>query len=560
MGLDMRDLYPRPSDGVSIRMLSRLRGLPETFLREQGLEDSDDDPAYPPSVVFRYVDESGWTKAHRRRNSIGKPAKGRSKFLWRTGDTPLPYGLGHMKSIREQGWVLFVEGETDALTGWFNGLPVIGIPGADMWKPEWAAYFDGLEGYVWKEPGQGGETFVSKLAASFPDIRVIQAPDGIKDLSEAHTSGDLTLTWMERLKQTAKPYTGEDDGYQETKKPFTVYSIAEYRNRSVPGYVVDGVLQEASLAMIYGGFATFKSFGALDMGLSVASGRPWYGHRTRQGPVLFIIGEGGGHFLKRVDAWLSFHDLPDVPDFLMLPDAPLLNSEQDLKAFIDVVKALPVMPAVVIVDTVARTYAGNENATEDMGKYVAAAAAIQKLGPAVVLIHHTGKDGRYRGNSALPGALDTIIRFDRKNGRVKVKNEKQKDDNEFPTFTLKKNVVALGKFVDLETDVIDLNVATSLVFTRDDSPSTDSDDLTDTQRQVLAVLSDANDEGLTFTEWLKAFGGPKSTFSDAKDVLVEGGYVGAPAKGGKGARYTLTPKGRDALDSPDVEGETDDAA
>lgn len=100
-----------------------------------------------------------------------------------------------------------------------------------------------------------------------------------------------------------------------------------------------------------------------------------------------------------------------------------------------------------------------------MNLYINAAAEFQKMGAAVIVIHHTGKDGRYRGSSNLPGAAETIIRIDKKNNGVRITNEKQKDNDEFKPLILKKHVVALGDIVpDMESDVIDLGIPTSLVF------------------------------------------------------------------------------------------------
>jgi hypothetical protein len=64
------------------------------------------------------------------------------------GQKLLPYGLDRLPSIRKAGWVVALEGESDPWTGWYYDLPVIGIPGAGSWRPEWADYFKGLTTYI----------------------------------------------------------------------------------------------------------------------------------------------------------------------------------------------------------------------------------------------------------------------------------------------------------------------------------------------------------------------------------------------------------------------------
>ncbi len=54
--------------------------------------------------------------------------------------------------MREAGWVLIVEGESDCWTGWHYGLPVVGVPGKVNWKPQMAKQLEGLDVYIWQEP------------------------------------------------------------------------------------------------------------------------------------------------------------------------------------------------------------------------------------------------------------------------------------------------------------------------------------------------------------------------------------------------------------------------
>ena len=64
--------------------------------------------------------------------------------------------------------VVLVEGESDCHTGWYHGLNVIGLPGADNWNEERdATLFDGFEHIaIVIEPDQGGESLKARLGKS----------------------------------------------------------------------------------------------------------------------------------------------------------------------------------------------------------------------------------------------------------------------------------------------------------------------------------------------------------------------------------------------------------
>ncbi len=85
------------------------------------------------------------------------------------------------------GWLLLVEGESDCWTLWAHNLPALGIPGKSVWQHDWADYLAGLDVYLWQEPD--AEELVFKVLESVPGLRVIQASDEIKDISEAHIQG-----------------------------------------------------------------------------------------------------------------------------------------------------------------------------------------------------------------------------------------------------------------------------------------------------------------------------------------------------------------------------------
>jgi hypothetical protein len=114
-----------------------------------------------------------------------------AKILTRKGDKHRLYGLWKLEEARAAGYAMLVEGESDCQTCWFHGVPAVGIPGANGWKPEWAPELEGIGRLYFVVEDEAGEACWEKLAAS-PEIRDrLHRVElvGAKDVSELHKQG-----------------------------------------------------------------------------------------------------------------------------------------------------------------------------------------------------------------------------------------------------------------------------------------------------------------------------------------------------------------------------------
>jgi hypothetical protein len=184
---------PRPAaSGVTLEAYADAKRLPVGYLRALGLDDGS---WYgKPAVYMPYRGADGKPLGITRiRKQMAKAAHGPDKrFAWLRKPETAPlalYGLWRLPDMRAGGWVLLVEGESDCHTGWLYDLPLLGVPGANSWRSEWAALLDGLEVYVWQEPDGAGANMAAKVCQSLPRAKVIEAPDGVKDVSAAHLAG-----------------------------------------------------------------------------------------------------------------------------------------------------------------------------------------------------------------------------------------------------------------------------------------------------------------------------------------------------------------------------------
>jgi len=182
-----------------------------------------------------------------------------------------------------------------------------------------------------------------------------------------------------------------------------------------PRRLIGPWLDRDSQASTFGDPGSAKSFMAIDQGLSVASGTPWFGSPVHQVPVLYIAGEGRRGLMVRCRAWAQHHgiNLADVP-FALSSGPTALGDEASLA---EVIQAIDVFtdktgkPGLVVIDTLARNFGGaDENSTPDMNRYVTASDRIRAHcgGATIHHVHHSGHSdkGRARGNGSLRGALD----------------------------------------------------------------------------------------------------------------------------------------------------------
>ena len=142
-------------------------------------------------------------------------------------------------------------------------------------------------------------------------------------------------------------------------------------------------------------------------------------------------------------------------------------------------------PALVVIDTLARCFDGDENLQEDMGRFIGGIDRLRReFDTTVIVVHHTRLDAdRERGSTAFRGAADTMV-YCRKSrdGELELTCNKQKDAEEFLTrhFGIKKVLlpphVATGESQD------------SIVLVE---PSME------VEQHILSWLADT--EGLTFT-------------------------------------------------------------
>ncbi|MEQ3642828.1 MAG: helicase RepA family protein [Paracoccus sp. (in: a-proteobacteria)] len=265
-------------------------------------------------------------------------------------------------------------------------------------------------------------------------------------------------------------------------------------------YLVKGWLDRGAFSVIYGESNVGKTFFAMDLGLHVAAGANWHGHRVPTGdkfagPVLYVAAEGGSGINNRIEAMRRqypdlMNQIEEAGDFSLLA-APLdLCTSNDADYLIEAIRSgFPIMPSLIVVDTLARTMGnGDENMAKDMGLFVRNIDMLREVTNAhVMVIHHSGKDASKgaRGSGSLRAAADTEIELTRSDDVVVAEARKQRDMPCEGVFAYRLKSVFLG--TDDDGDKV-----TSAVVEQADIQKTDKRERVSGRVQVaLNALHDA---------------------------------------------------------------------
>lgn len=197
-------------------------------------------------------------------------------------------------------------------------------------------------------------------------------------------------------------------------------------------WAVKGVIQANSVGMLFGASGSFKSFIALDYALHRSYGMPWLGRKTHQGLPIYLAAEGGAGLMRRIAAWHKARNM----DWRQCPMRVVIQPMQfgaDAKQLREAIDAAGVQPTDIIVDTLSQTFAGEENSSTDVARYLAALGADLRApySATVMVVHHVGHNAteRPRGSSAMLANVDWMLGCyrDEKEMVATVEAYKQKD-------------------------------------------------------------------------------------------------------------------------------------
>jgi hypothetical protein len=205
---------------------------------------------------------------------------------------------------------------------------------------------------------------------------------------------------------------------------------------SPTAWIIEGLIKESSLNIFFGDGGTFKTWSLLDMLVSIATGGrdsngTWLGFQVNPNPVLFIDEESGFERLqRRLRLVANGHKATenDPIYFFALPQFDFQTPEAFTKLE-NIVRSYRIKA--VVIDALADVIPGaDENSVKDIQPVIRNFRYfVDNTKAATTLIHHTNKNGIYRGSSALKGGVDLMVSVQKNEDDpyIKFKSVKERD-------------------------------------------------------------------------------------------------------------------------------------
>ena len=450
------------------------------WCRARGYIAPDQDRQKPRIVqTYDYRDESGAVLYQAVRKEpkafLQRQPDGRGGWTWNLkGVRLVPYRLPELIAADPSETVYITEGEKDADRLAAAGLvATTSSGGAGKWRKGYAEHFVGRRVCILPDNDNAGREHAMKVAESLAsrgiEHRTVTLP-GLPDKGDTsdwlNAGGSVeALTQLYQAASSTAPAPAAPDPVlarmfqglpnytppgctplsgdappapatapAQTKPGFSLIR-ADAMDFVEPEFVIGGLMETETLAMLFADPGSGKSFVALDMAASVATGQGFHGREVKQGAVVYLCGEGKNGIKRRLIAWERHHgvSLKGAPLFVSSMAGQFLNpaSVAEMVKAIDGAAQEAGNVALIIVDTLNRNMgAGDESSTADMSLFVRAVDETKdRYNATALIVHHTGHGNkeRARGSMVLLGALDAEFRIEKDADTITMTGTKMKD-------------------------------------------------------------------------------------------------------------------------------------
>ncbi|CAD7490131.1 helicase RepA family protein [Aeromonas dhakensis] len=228
-------------------------------------------------------------------------------------------------------------------------------------------------------------------------------------------------------------------------------------NYDQENFLVEGLFDEQSLVGFYGPSGSRKSFIIIDIACRIATGMPWQGKETKQGSVIYVAAEGSNGMTKRMNAWINeYNNGEDLDNFYRISQPMFVSKKEVIDDLIlateDIFLQTGMPVKLIVIDTLARCFIGNENTAEDMGAFINGCDEIKnKSGATILIVHHTGKDlqrgakGAYSFKAALDNEYLVTKEEDSRVLSTRLECTKNKDGSDDLNLLIELKIETLGK-------------------------------------------------------------------------------------------------------------------
>lgn len=313
------------------------------------------------------------------------------------------------------------------------------------------------------------------------------------------------------------------------------YSPTEFVQVRPPARYLDSdkIIQARELTAIVSQPGVGKSFWSLAKAADLADNNI---------STLIVAAEGmNPDRIIALEKYRATEGKPCLSEMLQIADRPLnLASDFEVDHFVQF--AAQLQPKVIFIDTLAACNPGqDENTVQDMQPVMnrIREQIMDVLDCAVVLLHHTTKDGKgFRGSNAIRGSVTNMYILQEEDGLIILKSDKQRDAETDPD--------RYYRLVSFETRLhpdTREQLRSAVMLPADKTIRDPKVSLSKNQRKVLEVL-DGFDNGMRYAALVDATGLAKSSLLAAVRQLIKAGFA---SQSEQGEPYFITEAGSKAL-------------
>lgn len=359
----------------------------------------------------------------------------------------IPYRLPEILEAQKANQPIFiVEGEkcVEALRG-LGLVATTNSGGAGKWGDCGKYFQKGINVIIIPDSDVPGRKHGLEVATDLKqrgcNVKVLNLPnlqqkEDIYDwLKKGHSKEELLKIVEDMQEWDLEQVEVEDEQEPENERGFKFVWANDLEIKE-PRFLVKNLLEEDCLGLVIGDPSSGKSLFVLDMACCISTGAPFHGRQVKEGPVLYLAGEGHNGLRRRLAAWERENkiSLKDARLAISTKAAALTDGmavEEVIRAIEEILTPIEEKPALLIVDTLARNFGiGDENSAQDMGIFIAELDRIRTTYEcSVLVVHHSGvaDKNRGRGSTALRGAVDAEYKVEKEGTHHVVTCQKAKD-------------------------------------------------------------------------------------------------------------------------------------
>lgn len=309
------------------------------------------------------------------------------------------------------------------------------------------------------------------------------------------------------------PHPSISSNSSSSAKPLLIDIRDMLDNPKTSKFLVYDFIEENTTGGLIGSSGSGKSFLALDLAASVATGTDFCNSPTKGGQVIYLAGEGRSGITKRLKAWEQEHGTSIPRDKFLISSTTITLDKEGAKTLINIIKQMNLDNVeLLVIDTLARHIDGEENSNTDMGEFIAAVDEVKdELGCVAVIIHHTGHgqntQQRARGASSFYAALDFELLVEKKSGVYSVKGTKDKESDVWPRHEFNLESTDINNM----SDDMGKPINSAVVTWKEEVNTSGLNDITSAQKRALSKFKEAlkdtdeNSNSINLETWREYF-------------------------------------------------------